>query len=151
MIKPIDLLVTFGGVGYLRPAPGTWGSAAALPFGMLIQWNFGSGVLLAAALLLYATGVLLGGIFLATSEHPDPGNFVLDEVAGQWLTMVAAPASLLGALMAFLAFRFFDVLKPWPVSLIDRKVKGALGVMTDDMMAGLYGLLFLLALGTFLR
>lgn len=146
MAKGVEMLVTWFGSGYLKPASGTWGSLAALPFGIALHWAFGPISLCVLALLLYGAGVVLGGVYLVTAEHPDPDDFVLDEVVGQWLTLAAAPLTVAGVVMAFLCFRVLDIVKPWPASWIDRKVRGSLGVMTDDLVAGIYaGILVLLA------
>jgi phosphatidylglycerophosphatase A len=144
--RGVEMLVTWFGSGYLKPASGTWGSLASLPLGILVDWAMGPLILCLSALVLYVAGVVLGGVYLITAEHPDPDDFVLDEVVGQWITLAAAPLSLLGILLAFLTFRLFDIVKPWPASWIDRKVHGALGVMTDDVVAGAYaGIVMLLA------
>ena len=144
--KGVELLVTWFGSGYLKPASGTWGSLAALPFGIALHWAFGPIALCVLALLLYGAGVVLGGVYLITAEHPDPDDFVLDEVVGQWLALAAAPLTVAGGGAPFLCFRVLDIVKPWPACWIDRKMHGSLGVMTDDLVAGIYaGLLVLLA------
>ena len=139
--RAIELLITWFGSGYLKPASGTWGSLASLPLGILLNWALGPSILVGTALVLYVAGVVLGGVYLVTAEHPDPDDFVLDEVVGQWITLSAAPLSLVGILVAFLVFRLFDIVKPWPASWIDRRMHGALGVMSDDLVAGVYGAL----------
>lgn len=136
--SPAALVATFGGVGLLRPAPGTWGSAAALlPAAALI--HFGGAPLLAAAIVL----VFLLGWWACRDVGrqggvSDPPGVVIDEVAGQWIALLPAGADpvLFGA--AFLAFRTFDILKPYPCNWIDRKMKNGLGAMLDDMAAGVY-------------
>jgi phosphatidylglycerophosphatase A len=145
--RAVELLVTWFGSGYLKPASGTWGSLASLPLGILLNWLLGPVALVVLALLLYGAGVILGGVYLITAEHPDPDDFVLDEVVGQWITLSAAPLTLLGIVLAFLVFRLFDIVKPWPASWIDQKIHGALGVMSDDLVAGIYGACAVLAVG----
>jgi phosphatidylglycerophosphatase A len=76
----------------------------------------------------------------------DPAEIVIDEVAGQWLVLVAAPPSPLAYSLAFLLFRIFDIWKPWPVRWAERRVKGGLGIMLDDILAAVYAALLLLVL-----
>ena len=145
MSRAVELLITWFGSGYIKPASGTWGSLAALPLGILLHWTFGPILLGAIALMLYGIGVVAGRIYLLTAEHPDPDDFVLDEVVGQWLALAAVPITILGVVLAFALFRLFDIVKPWPASWIDRNVHGALGVMSDDVVAGLYAAALVLA------
>lgn len=148
--RPIEMLITWFGSGYIKPASGTWGSLAALPFGIVLHWAFGPLALGVLALLLYGVGVVLGGVYLITAEHPDPDDFVLDEVVGQWLALAAAPLTFLGVIVAFLLFRVLDITKPWPACWIDRRMHGALGVMTDDLVAGIYAALLVFMVGSYL-
>jgi phosphatidylglycerophosphatase A len=143
----IRAIVTFGFVGQLRPAPGTWGSLAALPVAWVIltlggPWSLVVVTVLATALGLWATGQEI----MATGDH-DPSHVVIDEVAGQWIALlpVAFGAAMMGALpfdlwpgwvAAFLFFRLFDIWKPGPVGWADRRGDAA-GVMLDDLIAGL--------------
>lgn len=135
------MVATLGGIGRLRPAPGTWGSLAVLP-----------------AVLLGPTGTLLLAVvatvagWLAVRALPqdgkqDPGWIVVDEAAGMLLALAALPAGAgwAGVALAFLLFRGFDILKPWPVSWADRQA-GATGVMLDDILAGAITAGLLLAL-----
>jgi phosphatidylglycerophosphatase A len=149
---PASLLATWFGAGLLPRAPGTWGSLAALPFAYAIVAAAGPWALLAAAGAVFLAGLWASGIYAAALGTGDPGSVVIDEVAGQWLALVplATTAMALDPLfygIAFAAFRVFDVLKPWPVSIIDRRLPGAWGIMGDDIAAGIYaGLLtFILA------
>ncbi|WP_308915087.1 phosphatidylglycerophosphatase A [Jannaschia sp. LMIT008] len=138
-------VATLGGVGYLRPAPGTWGSAAALP----LAWI----VLLAGPVAFTAACVAVAAIgwwAIATAtrgraDH-DPSEIVVDELAGQWIALLpvawgaaiaGVPVSALwpGWLAAFVLFRLFDVWKPGPVGWADRRAD-PLGVMLDDVIAG---------------
>jgi phosphatidylglycerophosphatase A len=139
------LFVTWFGAGWLPKAPGSWGSLAALPFAWAIEEAGGPGLLALAALALFALGCWGSGIALRATQTRDPGWIVIDEVVGQWLTLLAAPASLLGYAVGFLLFRLFDIWKPWPVSLADRKLEGGFGVMADDVLAAIYAALVLLA------
>lgn len=123
-------MATLGGIGGLRPAPGTWGSAAVLPAAVL-----GPLPCLALAVLLGTAG------WWALRREPaaadDPAWVVVDEGAGQLLALAALPAGAgwLGVALAFALFRAFDILKPGPVGWADRQ-PGAVGVMLDDVIAG---------------
>lgn len=138
---PRILLATWFGAGYAPAAPGTFGSLAALPFGWLIAHGGGWLSLFAAALVVTGAGVWAADGYMAKSGTHDPGAVVVDEVAGQWLAMV--PAAALGALgsigiaLAFVLFRLFDIVKPWPIRWADRNIEGGLGVMLDDVLAGI--------------
>jgi len=133
---PATLLATWFGVGLMPWAPGTWGSLAALPFAALVQWLYGPVALLAAAILLAVAGSVAVERMLAAGDDPDPSHVVVDEVAGQWLALVPAALDPLAYLVAFVLFRLLDVLKPWPIDSLQR-LPGSLGVMADDVAAGL--------------
>ncbi|MGB0682854.1 MAG: phosphatidylglycerophosphatase A [Magnetovibrionaceae bacterium] len=133
-------LATWFGSGLAAKAPGTMGSLAALPFGWWIGSTFGPWGLMIAGALLFPVGTWAAQVYVTESGEEDPGPVVVDEVVGQWMVMAVAPLTPLGVFMAFGLFRFFDILKPWPVSLADRRVKGGFGVMLDDVLAGLYGM-----------
>ncbi|HWD25806.1 MAG TPA: phosphatidylglycerophosphatase A [Rhizomicrobium sp.] len=129
------LLATWFGVGYLRPASGTWASLVALPFAWLILWKLGPLALVAASIIAYIAGVWSTGLYEARTGKEDPSECVIDEVAGQWLACAAAPLSIPAFAIAFALFRLFDVTKLWPVSLGEELPRGW-GIMTDDMIAG---------------
>ena len=135
---PASLLATWFGSGLLPKMPGTWGSLAALPFAILIVAWAGTWGLLAAAVVATLVGVWAAGVYAARSGQQDPQAVVIDEVAGQWLALVPVAHDLRLYLVAFLAFRFFDIVKPWPAGRIDRELKGGWGIMLDDVVAGLY-------------
>ena len=141
------LIATFGGIGLLRPAPGTWGSLAALPLGYLLHGLGGFPLLALATLIVIATGIYaIRAEEVATGNH-DAGEIVIDEVAGQWIALWPLSAGLWhagldpwlfpypGWVGAFLMFRLFDIWKPGPVGWADRK-GGAVWVMADDLIAG---------------
>lgn len=135
------VLASLGGVGFLKPAPGTWGSAAVLPLVL-----GGPLVCLAAAAVLTALG--LWAISQLQEKDDDPPWVVVDEGAGQLIALaaIANDTTLLQVVMAFGLFRGLDVAKPGPVGWADRQ-PGAWGVMLDDLVAGLLAALGLLALG----
>jgi len=135
-------IATCFGLGYFRPAPGTWGSAAAVPVAWVIEVIFGPGVLTFAALTAALIGVWAGGAYAAWSGKRDPKDIVIDEVAGQWLTLaiVAAVERSLAPLalgIGFLAFRFFDIVKPRPARQAE-DLRGGWGIVADDLVAGAY-------------
>ncbi|WP_299617075.1 phosphatidylglycerophosphatase A [Pelagibius sp.] len=139
---PAALIATWFGSGLLPAAPGTWGSLAALPVGLLVVWAGGPLALLLAAAALLLLGLWASARYEAAAQRKDPGEIVVDEVVGQWLALVPAGLAPLGILLAFCFFRLFDVAKPWPVSWADRALPGAWGIMLDDVFAGLYAALF---------
>ena len=150
---PISLLATWFGAGKSPKAPGTVGTLAALPFAYGILQLGGAQALLIAALALFLIGVGVSEKYMqANQTKQDPGEIVIDEVAGVWLLLVALPATLNGFIFGFLLFRLFDVLKPWPISLCDNKVLGGFGVMLDDFVAAIYPvfLIGLLAIVSFI-
>jgi phosphatidylglycerophosphatase A len=140
------LVATVGGVGRLRPAPGTWGSLVALPALLL-----GREAILLLAVLVAVLGWVAVAALLRGRPTEDPGWIVVDEVAGMLVALAALPAGAgwRGAVLAFLLFRAFDILKPWPVSWADR-LHGATGVMLDDILAGAIAAALLLAFAALL-
>ena len=141
-ISQIDmLLATWFGSGLLRPAPGTFGSLAALHFGFAIAYFTGPVGLLLAALALYFIGAWAAGRYCkATGKHDDQ-SIVIDEVVGLWIAAIPATTHWPLWLWAFLLFRFFDIVKPWPASFFDKKAAGGHNVILDDVIAGIYAML----------
>ena len=139
---PAVLAATWFGTGLLPKAPGTWGSLAALPIAWVIAERFGALALVAVGLAIFLVGLWAVKIYLdhspGHSEDQDPGINNIDEVAGQLLALVPAGLDPLAFGLAFIAFRFFDVIKPWPIGALERRLDGALGVMADDLAAALY-------------
>ena len=151
------IVATFFLVGLLRPAPGSWGSLAAIPAAWVL-WLIGSWWLLALAI----PAVFFAGLWATDREyirtgHHDASEIVVDEVAGQWIALlpVAYGASFAdvsfwalwpGILSAFLAFRLFDIWKPGPIRKIDEKIE-PIAVMLDDLVAGLFAALLVIVLG----
>jgi phosphatidylglycerophosphatase A len=139
------LIATFFGAGLLKPASGTWGSLAALAPGLLIAERFGPSGLLISAAIAYGLGHWASTIWINGTADKDPSPIVIDEVAGLWLTLTLAPLTPLGIALAFGLFRFFDIVKPWPVRWADKNIGGATGIMLDDVLAGIWAALVLLA------
>jgi len=138
------LVATFLGAGRLRPGPGTWGSAAAVViWAVLSPWiptQVQPVVLAALALLAILVGIPAATRFARASQLKDPQSVVIDEVAGQWITLLFAPVSWKTLLVGFILFRAFDILKPPPVRQLERLPEGT-GIVIDDVAAGLYALL----------
>ncbi len=131
-----------GGIGMASKAPGTWGSLAALPPSYLIATLFAPEALLVAALGVAAIGYAAVRTYLQrTGNAADPQEIVIDEVAGQMLTLSLLPPHLATYAAGFLIFRLLDIWKPFPIRWIDRNVAGAAGVMLDDLLAGAIGLI----------
>jgi phosphatidylglycerophosphatase A len=137
------LVASFFGAGYLPKAPGTWGSLAALPIAWLITMAGGNAALAIAALLVFIIGVIASNAATDDTRESDPSWIVIDEVAGQWLTLLAAPLSLFGYVAAFALFRLFDIWKPWPIKWSERRFDGGLGIMIDDVLAAIYAMIVL--------
>lgn len=135
------------GVGLFPFAPGTAASAATLPLGWAIASTSGVWGLVAASGLVFLIGLAASQRIVSHTRVDDASVIVIDEIAGQLLTLAAAPLSWTGYAIAFTAFRLFDILKPWPASWADRELDGGWGVMVDDMVAGAYGALVLWAAG----
>jgi phosphatidylglycerophosphatase A len=142
-LHPAALIATWFGAGLLPWAPGTWGSLAALPFAWVIAWLFGAAGLLAAAAALFFIGWWAAARLGRATGIKDGRSIVVDEVVGQWLSLVAAPLAPGAYALAFVLFRLFDITKPWPARWADRALPGGFGVMADDVIAGLYAALAL--------
>lgn len=89
-------------------------------------------------LTIFLSGILASAVYVARSGREDAPEIVVDEVAGQLLALAAAPRSMAGLIAAFLLFRLFDIVKPFPANWCDRNLKGGVGVMADDIVAGAY-------------
>ena len=143
---PATLLATWFGVGLLPRTPGTWGSLAALPLAWLIHRSFGAAGLAAASVVVFLAGLWASSVFIRHATSDDPGAVVIDEVAGQWMVLVAVTPDVLLYTAGFVLFRLADIVKPWPASWVDRRLKSGLGVMLDDAVAALYAGALLFAL-----
>lgn len=143
------LIATTFGIGFLPFAPGTWGSLAAVVAGWGIVATLGQTGLAVASILAFALGWWASGAYVAASGIEDASEIVIDEVAGMWLALLFVPQKWWAYALAFLAFRVFDIVKPWPIGPVDRKVGGGFGVMADDVIAAgfalivVHGILFL--------
>jgi phosphatidylglycerophosphatase A len=145
MSRAIDaaakLVATGLGSGYSPVAPGTAGSLVGLLLFLPLAGRALS-IQLAAVVAVTILGVLAGGRLATTLGLKDPGVVVVDEVAGQWITFLALPMTPVTAVAGFLLFRVMDIVKPWPARALER-LPGGLGIMADDVAAGIYAHLLL--------
>lgn len=137
------LCLAFGfGSGLVKKAPGTFGTVAAIPvYLVLIQTNFV--VYSIATLFCTLIGIWICGIAAEKLGEHDFGGIVWDEIAGFLITMWFVAFSWQNLVVGFLLFRFFDIVKPWPIKWIDQKVSGGFGIMLDDVFAGVFAGVFL--------
>lgn len=148
--NPVHLLATGFGSGLSPIIPGTMGTLAAVPFYYLLVSL--SPIALAIAIVLGS----LVGIYLCERTSSDMGvhdhgSIVWDEFVGFWITMFLVPVTDWQVVLAgFIIFRFFDMVKPWPISWLDKQVHGGFGIMLDDVVAGLMSMVTLWAGYTFL-
>ena len=142
------LIGTVGGVGYLRPAPGTWGSLAALPLAWVLHTLGGFPLLVIGTLTAFFGGLWATRVMTAGQDDHDPSEIVIDEVAGQfiaiwaisypsWAHGIDITALWPGWIAGFLLFRLFDITKPGPIGWADRR-GDPMGVMLDDVIAGIF-------------
>jgi len=144
MDRLIMFIATGACSGYLPKAPGTWGSAVgvALWFGLR---NLALTHYLAVVAALFVIGTACAGSAEKIVDQGDPGLVVIDEIVGQLIALTAAPAHPIAVAAAFLLFRLFDIVKPFPAGWLDRHIHGGIGIMLDDVVAGIYALLVLQA------
>ncbi|MEO9899723.1 phosphatidylglycerophosphatase A [Nisaea sp.] len=150
LCHPVRVAATFFWSGQAPFAPGTSGSLAALPFAWLFLWLGGWQLLLAAAVVVTLVGFWSAGRYAESLGYEDPGSVVIDEVAGQWIALLPAALDPVSFAIGFAAFRILDITKPFPASWADKKLTGALGIMLDDIFAGIYAALIVLAAQYFL-
>lgn len=130
-------LATVGGLGYAPVAPGTFGSAAGLAiYWFTRHWSTPAQLSLAAAVTV--VGIWAASVAEKHFGREDPGAVVIDEVAGQLVTLALTGAGVTAAIAAFVIFRVLDIIKPYPANRFEA-LHGGLGIMADDVMAGIYG------------
>jgi len=139
MDRLVMLLATGFGLGRLPKAPGTWGTLPAFPIQLLLL-TLAPLTYTLALVAIFILAVVVAGMAEKILDRPDPGMVVIDEIIGMLIALIALPATPLAWLGAFLLFRFFDILKPWPIRLIDSRCHGGLGIVLDDVLAGIYAL-----------
>ena len=145
--KPSHLFATWFGIGLLRPAPGTWGSFAALLIWYFTEFLHPTAHVILPIFILFSW--LVCSQATKDSDSKDHSAIVIDEVAGMLVTLSFVSHGIMTDLCAFLLFRLFDIWKPWPISWIDQNIQGGLGILLDDLIAGffaggiIYGILIL--------
>ncbi len=143
------LFLTFGGAGLSPKAPGTVGTLASLPVGLGVLYYFGIETLFMLTFTITIIGIFEINKYEQTTGFHDQQHIVIDEAAGMWLSLMIAfstaitvtypYAEILAIILSFAAFRLFDIWKPSTIGWIDRELKGGLGVMLDDVLAGIAG------------
>jgi phosphatidylglycerophosphatase A len=142
LANPIHFLAFGFGSGLAPFAPGTFGTLAAVPL-YLLMINFSLPVYLMITLFSILIGFWLCGRSSEMLGVHDHSGIVWDEFAGFFITMIAAPQDWQWIVLGFALFRLFDIWKPWPINIIDNKVQGGVGIMMDDVIAGIYALVVL--------
>ncbi|WP_274053647.1 phosphatidylglycerophosphatase A [Thalassomonas haliotis] len=141
LADPVQFLALGFGSGLAPKAPGTFGTLAAIPVYLLMALYLSP-----AAYAVLTVVMALAGIYIcqkaaaAAGVHDHPA-IVWDEIVGYLITMFMVPLSWQAAVTGFVLFRFFDIVKPWPISIADKKVHGGLGIMLDDVLAGIFSLI----------
>ena len=146
---PVHLLAFGLGSGAMARAPGTWGSLAAIPVWYLFAWVPGPGYW-GGGLVAFLVGIWLCGRTASDLKVHDHSGIVWDEFVGMWVALGLFPDTIYGVLVAFALFRLFDIVKPWPIGWLDRRLPGGLGIMVDDVLAGVMALVCLLAIDRWL-
>lgn len=143
--KIANIIATYCGLGLSPKAPGTVGSIATLPLAFVLAYYGGVYAIVIAAVLIAIIGIIATDVIIRNQEEKDPGKVVVDEVVGQLLAFVFVADALRHNmdfwwlyLIGLVAFRFFDIVKRGPVRWFDRNMKNAVGVMMDDVCAGLF-------------
>jgi len=143
------LFLTFGGAGLSPKAPGTVGTLASLPVGIAVLYYLGMETLFMLTLAITVIGIFEINKYENSTGTHDQQHIVIDEAAGMWLSLMIAHstaitmtypyAEILAIIFSFAAFRLFDIWKPSTIGWIDRELKGGMGVMLDDVLAGIAG------------
>ena len=138
LLRSPTLLLAFGfGSGLSPKAPGTLGSLAAIPIWLLLI-KLPIALYWVAVLLAIVTGIYICGRAAAKLGVHDHSGIVWDEFVGLWIAMAFLPPTLGSIICGFILFRFFDIVKPWPIGWVDKKLQGGTGIMIDDIVAGVF-------------
>lgn len=147
--NPIHFLAFGFGSGTLPKAPGTWGTLIAVPIYFAIsEWNWAAYAILVIIMAVF--GIAICGKTADDLHVPDHPGIVWDEIVGYLITMFMAPKGWLWVAIGFVLFRLFDIVKPFPIRWLDRRLPGGLGIMADDWLAGVFAWLGLQGCALFL-
>jgi phosphatidylglycerophosphatase A len=142
LTDPVHILAFGFGTGLSPFAPGTVGSLVGVLFAWLtLDFELWARLAIAAAIIV--PGIWICGESARRIGVHDHGGIVWDEIAGMYVTLLLAPATITAWIVAFVLFRAFDIAKPWPIRDLDHRLKGGLGIMLDDLAAALYALILL--------
>jgi len=146
LTDPVHILAFGFGTGLSPVAPGTVGSLVGVLFAWLTL-DLGLPLQLGVAAAISLSGVWICGESARRIGVHDHGGIVWDEIAGMYITLLAAPPTVAGWILAFVLFRAFDIAKPWPIRDLDHRLGGGVGIMLDDLAAALYALILLALYG----
>lgn len=147
---PAHFIAFGGGAGLAKRAPGTWGTLVALPIYWLAHVVGGWGAVVLAGAIIFFVGIWAAGVAGRALGVSDHGGIVVDEIAAFLLVLAVVPFTWQWVSVAFLLFRVFDIAKPWPIGVADRRIKGGFGVMFDDLLAAGYAIVCLFLLQKYL-
>ena len=147
--QPVHFFALGFGSGLSPIAPGTFGTLAAVPIVVVLQ-NLGFIAHVAFAVVAIAAGIYICGESARRMDVHDHPGIVWDEIAGFSVTMLAAPPHWAWFLAGFVLFRFFDIVKPWPIREADHSLPGGLGIMLDDIIAGVFAAAILFGFKSFI-
>tara|TARA_B100001750_G_scaffold9377_1_gene7038 strand:- start:180 stop:635 length:456 start_codon:yes stop_codon:yes gene_type:complete len=140
-LKISEWIATCFKVGYLPLAPGTWGSIFAILVWWVLLKDLDLLIFGIVIILFFFIGIIVSNIIIDQNGDNDPSHIIIDELVGQWLALWMLPDGSFYIIIVFILFRFFDIIKPWPIRFMEQLPKG-LGVMCDDLAAGLITLIF---------
>lgn len=132
----VRYIVTFFGVGYMKPAPGTWGTLATLPLALALNW-LGPWWMMGAVAIITPLGIIAAENYQNQTGEHDRSEIVIDEVIGFLIAMTWLPITWQACVLGFFLFRLLDIWKPFPIGYLDRKIPGGVGVVADDIVAGI--------------
>lgn len=138
--NPVHFLALGFGSGLIKPAPGTWGTLSAVPLYYLLMQVMSSASIEYFVIILvsFLVGIYLCGKTATDVGVHDHGAIVWDEIVGFLITMLLVPVTWVNVVLGFVLFRIFDIIKPWPIKLLDKHVHGGFGIMIDDVLAGVF-------------
>ena len=141
-LKISEWIATCFKVGYLPLAPGTWGSIFAILVWWVLLKDLDLLIFGIVIILFFFIGIIVSNVIIDQNDNNDPSYIIIDELVGQWLALWILPDGYFYIIIAFILFRFFDIIKPWPIRFMEQLPKG-LGVMCDDLTAGLITLILI--------